>query len=120
MLAIKLGLRHFIDEVNGRNLTIYTDHLPIIGSWKNLNLQLHDAVALNAINEISQWTNDIRHKPGKDLLVPDLLSRPFGSAHQVQPDPDGTDPPYAPPEKTLAALEEVCLNAVSPSKIAMP
>ena len=66
-MAIKLAIRHFIDEINGRRLIIYTDHLPICGSWKNLNLQQHDAVALNAINEIAQWTTDIRHKPGKEL-----------------------------------------------------
>ena len=32
LLAIKYGLRHFIDEVNGRALTIFTDHRPLIGS----------------------------------------------------------------------------------------
>ena len=117
LLAIKLGIRHFIEEINGRNLICYTDHLPIIGSWKNPNLQQHDAVALNAINEIAQWTSDIRHKPGKELVVPDLLSHPFGSAHLVQRF-DEDDPPYIPPESTLAAIQEVCLNVVSPSNLA--
>ena len=32
LLAIKYALRHFINEINGRNLVIYTDHLPILGS----------------------------------------------------------------------------------------
>ena len=72
-------MRHFIDEINGRPLTIFTDHKPILGSWKNQDLQAHDSVALNAMNEIGQWTNDIQYKPGKELVVPDLLSRPFGS-----------------------------------------
>ena len=120
LLAIKYAIRHFINEINGRSLVVFTDHLPILGSWKNPNLQIHDNVAMNAINEIAQWTSDIRHKPGRDLLVPDLMSRPFkpsGSAYQVQPDiPDA--PEYAPPEATLAALEEVCMNVVSPASIA--
>ena len=58
-----------------------------LGSWKNPNLQMHDNVAMNAINEIAKWTSHIsRQKPGKELLVQDLLSRPFnssGSAYQV-------------------------------------
>ena len=130
LLAIKYAIRHFINEINGRSLTVFTDHKPILGSWKNPNLQMHDNVAMNAINEIAQWTSDIRHKPGKDLLVPDLMSRPFnssGSAYQVLPESPGcpeysppqADPPdYIAPEATLAALEEVCLNVVSPQSIA--
>ena len=66
------------------------------------------------------WTNDIRYKPGKDLIVPDLLSRPpdtpIGTAYQL--DPDGESPEYIAPHLTVAALEEVALNVVSPQKIA--
>ena len=115
ILAIKYAIRHFIDEINGRTLTVYTDHRPILGSWKNPDLQKHDTVAMNALNEIAQWTSDIRYKPGKELLVPDLMSRPFGlgTAHQVQSDPE-----YIPPSETLAALQEVALNIVTPSSIA--
>ena len=35
LLAIKYSLRHFIDQINGRRLLIFTDHKPILGSWKN-------------------------------------------------------------------------------------
>ena len=77
LLAIKLAIRHFIGDINGRSLTVFTDHRPIVGSWKSPNLQAHDSIAMNAINEIAQWTCEIHHKPGKDLIVPDLLSRPF-------------------------------------------
>ena len=87
-----------------------------MGSWANPDLQMHDSIAMNAINEIAQWTSDIRHKAGKDLVVPDLLSRPFKvpKAYQM---PD-EDIEYLPPSATLAALEEVALNIVSPSSIA--
>ena len=121
LLAIKYAIRHFINEINGRTLTVYTDHLPILGSWKNPDLQIHDNVAMNAINEIAQWTSDIRHKPGKLLVVPDLLSRPSQAyqVHQESPDTLEYAPPsYVAPEATIAALEEVCLNVVSPRDIA--
>ena len=72
---------------------------------------------MNALNEIGQWVSEIRYKPGKELVVPDLMSRPFtsvvGKAHQVVKDPE-----YIPPENTLAAIEEVALNVVSPGAIA--
>ena len=74
LLAIKLAIRHFITEIQGRTLTVFTDHRPILGSFASPNLQLHDTVALNAINEIAQHTSDIRYRPGKELLVPDMLS----------------------------------------------
>ena len=122
LLAIKHSLRHFIHEINGRVLTVYTDHLPILGSWKNPDLQAHDNIAMNAINEIAQWTSDIRHRAGKDLLVPDLMSRPFnpsqlGSAHLSKPE-SKSDPDYIAPEATMSALEQVALNVVSPQAIA--
>ena len=54
LLAIKFAIRHFIDLINGRNLIICTDHKPILGSWKAPELQAHDNITMNAINEISQ------------------------------------------------------------------
>ena len=117
-MAIKFAVRHFINEINGRNLTVYSDHLPIIGSWRNPNLQAHDAVAMNALNEISQWVTDIKHKPGKDLVVPDLLSRPFGAQPGSAYQAPVVDPEYVAPEKTLAALQEVAINIMTPEKIA--
>ena len=59
LLAIQLAIRHFISEIQGRRLTIYTDHKPILGSFASPNLQLHVTVALNAI-EIAQHTSNIR------------------------------------------------------------
>ena len=47
---------------------------------------MHDNVAMNAINEIAQWTSDIRRKTGKEFLMQQLLLQPFnpsGSAYQV-------------------------------------
>ena len=115
---MKYPIRHFVDDINGRRVILYTDHEPLLGSWNNPNLQSHDPIALNAINEIAQWTSDVRHKSRKDLVVPDLLSRPFSVPGAYQVGPDRDDPDYVPPEVTMAALQEVSLNAVSPSAIA--
>ena len=142
-MAMKHSLRHFVNDINGRDLRIYTDHKPIIGSWKTPELQIHDPKALNAINEISQWTSDIRYKPGKELLVPDLLSRPFGmlpstdffptpssasspttsssssssSTPKSSSEASSTDPEYVSPSATLAALESVAVSLVSPKAL---
>ena len=117
-MAIKFAIRNFIDEIQGRRLTIFTDHRPILGSWKNPDLQAHDPVALNAINEIAQHTSDIRYRPGKQLIVADLLSRPFGLEGQKFASPMAKEPEYVAPELTLAALQEVSLSVVSPEAIA--
>ena len=47
------------------------------------------------------------------------MSRPFksGSAYDVHPDSMEAPVEYVPPAATLAALEEVCLNVVSPQQI---
>ena len=91
LMAIQLAMRYFNSEFNGRHLTIFSDHLPIIGSMKSNDLQCHDPQAQNALNEISQWTSDIRHKSGKSIPVADWLSRPEGrpipSAYDVIQDP---------------------------------
>ena len=105
LLAIQLAIRHFISEIQGRRLTIYTDHKPILGSFASPNLQLHDTVALNAI-EIAQHTSNIRYRPGKELLVPEMLSHPFGGSG---PSPD---PQYIQPLDTVAALQKIAMESL--------
>ena len=105
LLAIKFAICHFVNEISGRNLIVWTDHKPLLGTWKSPELQAHDPKAMNAINEISQFTSDIRYKTGKDLLVRDMLSRPFGvqpaKAYQVQPEGDEEHPAYVSPSATM-------------------
>ena len=78
LMAIMYSMRYFNDMFNGRDLTVFCDHRPIIGTFKSQELQSHDPIALNAIREIGMFTSDIRHKEGKALIVPDWLSRPAG------------------------------------------
>ena len=53
--AAKASLRYFIEEIYGRTLTIYSDHLPLVKAWEGQGFQLHDPVAQRALLEISQF-----------------------------------------------------------------
>ena len=134
LMSIQYAMRHFNADFNGRNLIVFTDHRPILGAMKAENPQPHDAIAMNAINEIGQWTSDIRYKPGKTLLIADWLSRPhdvpIGTAYQTEVCVQTNDADrlpgnlnekiqYVPPEATLAALEEVALHVLSPAQLAL-
>ena len=55
---------YFNEMFYGRDLTVFCDHKPIIGTFKSQELQSHDPIALNAIREIGMFTSDIRHKEG--------------------------------------------------------
>ena len=70
---------------------MFTDHKPIIGAFKAPNSQPYDPIAQQHIQEISNFTNDIRYVTGKSNAVADWLSRPpevpIGHAYRL-PDPD--------------------------------
>ena len=69
---------------------VWTDHNPLVQAFRVPNTQSHDVIAQNHINEISQWTNDVRFISGKANAVSDFLSRPpdvrLGSAYQMDPE----------------------------------
>merc|ERR1711951_340776 len=64
LCAIKEAVRHFLAEIDGRRLTIWTDHLPIIGAFRNQDALKHDPIALGHLLEVANWTNDVRHISG--------------------------------------------------------
>ena len=114
LMAIQYSMRVFNEYFNGRDLIIWTDHRPIINSFKNQDLQAHDPIALNALNEIGMFTSDVRYKEGKKILVADWLSRPkgcpIGKAYEME---GNSIAKYVLPEDTLAALEVVALDILS-------
>ena len=117
-------MRHFNKDIQGRRLCIFTDHRPLIGSFASPDLQAHDPQALNAINEISQFTSDIRHKPGIEIPVADWLSRqPIdieSDKNKNKPAVSGgpEPPPFVSQTLSFAALEEVGLQTLNPTEIA--
>ena len=74
-------------ETDGRHLIVFTDHMPILGAFKAPNTQPYDPIAQQHIQEISNFTNDIRYVEGKSNAVADWLSRPpdvpIGAAYDL-------------------------------------
>ena len=87
LYAIHQSMRHFLPEFEGRHLTVFCDHKPILGAFKSPTSMSHDPVARNQMVEIGFHTNDIRYIEGKSNCVADWLSRPpdvpLGSAHTM-------------------------------------
>ena len=78
LLSIQQGIRHFLPDIVGRELTVFTDHRSILGAMTAPSLQVNDPIASRQLLEIAQYTYDIRYKPGKTNLTADQMSRPFG------------------------------------------
>ena len=115
LYAVQQGLRHFITEVEGRHLVIFTDHKPLLGAFKSPELQPHDPIASNQLQEISMHTNDIRYLSGKANCVADFLSRPqdvpLGAAYQM-PAP-GDDVAAIEAENKVEAVQQIALEQAS-------
>ena len=49
LYGVQQSMRHFNTEIEGRRVTIFTDHKPLIGAFKSPNSMAHDSIALNQI-----------------------------------------------------------------------
>ena len=63
-------------EIDGRKLTIWTNHQAIVGAFRNEDALRHDPTALNHLIERSNWTTDVKYFSGPLNPVVDTLSRP--------------------------------------------
>ena len=99
-------------------MVLFTDHHPLKGAFKSPESMRHDPVALNQINEIAQFSSDIRFLAGKHNVCADWLSRPqevpLGDAHKVPSAKDSISFETLP----VAALEETVFNTLDPVKLA--
>lgn len=77
LLGAFKSLRHFLPEVYGKHLTIYTDHLPLKNVFQTGadKIPLNDPQVYRQINEIGRFTRDIKHVSGVDNTFADYLSR---------------------------------------------
>ena len=72
-LALVVAVRSFSVYFGSSSVLVYTDHSPLqfIQKMANSNQKL-----LRWSLELQQYSLDIRHRPGKDNRLPDILSRP--------------------------------------------
>ena len=72
-LSLVVAVKAFSVYFGSAPVVVYTDHSPLrfINSMRNSNQKL-----LRWSLELQQYSLDIRHRPGKDNVLPDLLSRP--------------------------------------------
>lgn len=76
LLAIYMAIKHFRKLFEGRNLTIYTDHKPIIFAFTKITKSENEIPRRSRqLSFISEFTTDIRHISGSDNCVADALSR---------------------------------------------
>ena len=108
LLAIVAGLRNFMPDIYGRDFIIYTDHRSILGAMASPNFQTNDLVATRQLLEISQYSHDIRYKPGKFNVTADTLSRPSN----VKP-----GDAYCPEVDQIAAIKQLITTQLTPQNI---
>jgi len=72
-LALVTAVRTFSVYFGTTPVVVYTDHSPLI--FINSMVNSNDKILRWSL-ELQKYTLDIQHRPGRDNLLPDLLSRP--------------------------------------------
>lgn len=75
LLAIFAGVRHFRRMFEGRQLTIYTDHKPLVHAFEKVGSNSETPRRTRQLLFVSEFTTDIRHVSGDNNVVADTLSR---------------------------------------------
>lgn len=75
LLAIYLAIQYFQNQVEGRQLIVYTDHKPITFAFTKNNTGKEIPRRTRQLAYVSEFTTDIRHVTGSENPVADALSR---------------------------------------------
>jgi len=75
LLAIFMSLKHFRNLHEGRPLTIYTDHKPLVYAFSKIGTDKETPRRTRQLIFISEFTTDIKHIDGSKNIVADALSR---------------------------------------------
>lgn len=76
LLAIYMAIKHFRYLIEGRELTVFTDHKPLIHTFKNNSATKSETPRrLRHLDFILQFCTSIEHISGSDNVVADALSR---------------------------------------------
>lgn len=71
--ALLTAVRAFSVYFSGEPVIVYTDHNPLQYLFRMAN---HNKKLLRWLLEVQQYNLEIKYKPGKQNILPDLLSRP--------------------------------------------
>lgn len=80
LTAIVEAIKYFHYFVDGNKFTIYTDHKPLIAGFHKKTTPL-SPMQQRYLSFISEYTEDIRHLPGKQNVIADMLSRSLMALH---------------------------------------
>lgn len=75
LLAVFMAIKHFKNLVEGRSLTIFTDHKPLVYAFSKLNSDKESPRRIRQLAYISEFTTDIKYVSGNHNVVADTLSR---------------------------------------------
>lgn len=76
LLAIYMSLKHFRHMIEGQQVTVYTDHKPLVYALHKGAASASDTPRrLRHLDFISQFCSEIKHIQGLDNVVADSLSR---------------------------------------------
>ena len=74
LLGVHLAIRHFRFMLEGRHISVYTDHKPLVHATAK-TAELWSSRQQRHLSAISEFTTDIRHVSGKNNTVADCLCR---------------------------------------------
>jgi len=78
LLAAYLSVLHFRSRIEGRSITLFTDHKPLVSAFQNPNLPKTDRQQRHLMI-LSEYITDMQHIRGADNIVADTLSRSVNS-----------------------------------------
>ena len=85
-LAVTWACERFEDYLLGKDFCVETDHKPLVPLLSSKQLDVLPPRVLRFRHRMMRFRFSIQHVPGKELIIPDTLSRaPVGSC-QVGPD----------------------------------
>lgn len=79
MLVICFGLTRFHDYIYGKtDVTVETDHLPLLGVWKK-PLNQYPARLQCMLIQCQKYDFQLKYKRGKELIIADALLRAYAN-----------------------------------------
>ena len=82
LLVCYLGVRHFRHQLEGRSFYIETDHKPLTFALHRVS-EPWSAHQTRQLSYLAEFTSDLRHVPGVQNVVADMLSQPPASPAEL-------------------------------------